>query len=412
MKKGIALGACAVLCAVSLMYCGGGSRQSARQQSTPVNNEMVGEAEGIAMIFDGDKALARDRAIDDAMNKLVKMKLGTTVEGRSLVQDFALVESIVEAKSTGMVRNWSVVKERAETDAYFVTIKGEVYPAAVNETIEATLKNYGRPKFMILVKESFDGQNKNPGETVTEHAMMDIMGNAGFEFVDSAMTAELLRKERARMGKALDGKIGEDVQELLLDDLGAEVIIVGTARTTDQTGALAGYSKNMKSKQANIMLKAIDVYTGRVLASKVHNAPGVHIDPDTASKNAIVNCLGSKHMLGKNDDEGKFVSGDFMNQITRQFLKSATGRMIMMTVSGLNFNDMTKFRDAIQGRVRGVSKVYPRGQIGTAAKIEVEFAGKTHDLAQELMAKADKFGFSIEIKEQKPNKLVVHARKN
>lgn len=412
MKKGIALVACAVLCAVSLMYCGGGSRQSARQQSTPVNSEMVGEAEGIAMIFDGDKALARDRAIDDAMNKLVKSKLGTTVEGRSLVQDFALVESIVEAKSTGMVKNWSVVKERAETDAYFVTIKGEVYPAAVNETIEATLKNYGRPKFMILVKESFDGLNKNPGETVTEHAMMDIMGNAGFEFVDSAMTAELLRKERARMGKALDGKIGEDVQELLLDDLGAEVIIVGTARTTDQTGALAGYSKNMKSKQANIMLKAIDVYTGRVLASKVHNAPGVHIDADTASKNAIVNCLSSKNMLGKNDDEGKFVSGDFMNQITRQFLKSATGRMIMMTVSGLNFNDMTKFRDAIQGRVRGVAKVYPRGQIGTAAKIEVEFAGKTHDLAQELMAKADKFGFSIEIKEQKPNKLVVHARKN
>lgn len=412
MKKRIALGACAVLCAISLMYCGGGSRQSARQQSTPVNSEMVGEAEGIAMIFDGDKALARDRAIDDAMNKLVKSKLGTTVEGRSLVQDFALVESIVEAKSTGMVKNWSVIKERAETDAYFVTIKGEVYPAAVNETIEATLKNYGRPKFMILVKESFDGLNKNPGETVTEHAMMDIMGNAGFEFVDSAMTAELLRKERTRMGKALDGKIGEDVQELLLDDLGAEVIIVGTARTTDQTGALAGYSKNMKSKQANIMLKAIDVYTGRVLASKVHNAPGVHIDADTASKNAIMNCLGSKNMLGKNDDEGKFVSGDFMNQITRQFLKSATGRMIMMTVSGLNFNDMTKFRDALQGRVRGVSKVYPRGQIGTASKIEVEFAGKTHDLAQELMAKADKFGFSIEVKEQKPNKLVIHARKN
>jgi hypothetical protein len=117
-------------------------------------------------------------------------------------------------------------------------------------------------------------------------------------------------------------------------------------------------------------------------------------------------------MLGKKDEDEKFVSGDFMNQITRQFLKSATGRMIMMTISGLNFNDMTKFRDAIQGRVRGVSKVYPRGQIGTAAKIEVEFAGKTHDLAQELMAKADKFGFTIEIKEQKPNKLVVHARKN
>ncbi|MCX7677626.1 MAG: flagellar assembly protein T N-terminal domain-containing protein [Spirochaetes bacterium] len=412
MKRLIAMFTCIVLVGVAFISCGGGGRQTTRQQPTPVNNEMVGEAEGMAMIFDGDKALARDRAIDDAMNKLVKMKLGTTVEGRSLVQDFALVESIIEASSTGMVRNWSVIKERAESDAYFVTIRGEVYPAAVNETIEATLRNYGRPKFMILIKESFDGVIKDPGETVSEHAMMDIMGNAGFEFVDSNMTAELIKKERARMGKAIEGKIGEDVQELLLDDLGAEVVIIGTAKTSDQTAVISGIAKNMKSKQANIMLKAIDVYTGRVLASKVHNAAGAHIDAETASKNAIVNCLSSRQMLGKNDDEGKFVSGDFMNQITRQFLKSATNRLIMMTVSGLNFNDMTKFRDALQGRVRGVSKVYPRGQVGAAAKIEVEFAGKTHDLAQELVAKADKFGFTIEIKEQKPNKLVIHARKN
>lgn len=400
-----------ILFAAMMMYCGGGGQRGTRQ-STPANSEMVGEADGIAMIFDGDKALARDRAIDDAMNKLVKSKLGTTVEGRSLVQDFALVESIVEAKSTGMVKNWTVVKERSEVDAYFVTIKGEVFPAAVNDTIEATIKNYGRPKFMVLIKETFDGAANNPGETVTEHTMMDIMGNSGFEFVDAAMTQQLIKKERRTMGQAINGTINEDVQELLLDDLGAEVIIIGTAKTTDQTAAISGYSRNMKSKQANIQLKAIDVYTGRILASKVHNAPAVHIDADTASKNAIMNCLGSKNMLGRKDEDDKFVSGDFMNQITRQFLKSATGRMIMLTVSGLNYNDMTKFREAIQGRVRGVSKVYPRGQVGTAAKIEVEFAGKTHDLAQELSAKADKFGFSIEIKEQKPNKISLTARKN
>lgn len=400
-----------ILFAAMMMYCGGGGQRGTRQ-STPANSEMVGEADGIAMIFDGDKALARDRAIDDAMNKLVKSKLGTTVEGRSLVQDFALVESIVEAKSTGMVKNWTVVKERSEVDAYFVTIKGEVFPAAVNDTIEATIKNYGRPKFMVLIKETFDGTANNPGETVTEHTMMDIMGNSGFEFVDAAMTQQLIKKERRTMGQAINGTINEDVQELLLDDLGAEVIIIGTAKTTDQTAAISGYSRNMKSKQANIQLKAIDVYTGRILASKVHNAPAVHIDADTASKNAIMNCLGSKNMLGRKDEDDKFVSGDFMNQITRQFLKSATGRMIMLTVSGLNYNDMTKFREAIQGRVRGVSKVYPRGQVGTAAKIEVEFAGKTHDLAQELSAKADKFGFSIEIKEQKPNKISLTARKN
>ncbi len=223
---------------------------------------------------------------------------------------------------------------------------------------------------------------------------MDIMGNAGFEFVDAAMTQELLRKEKRTMSKAISGTVSDDVQDLLLDDLGAEVIIVGTAKTSDQSGAMSAYSKNMKSKQAILSLKAIDVYTGRVLGSKVHNAPAVHIDADTASKNAIMNALASKKMLGRmNEETGKFESGDFMNQITRQFLKSATGRMIMVTVAGLNFADMTKFREQIQGRVRGVAKVYPRGQIGTASKIEVEFAGKTHDLAQELNAKGEHIRF-------------------
>jgi hypothetical protein len=59
--------------------------------------------------------------------------------------------------------------------------------------------------------------------------------------------------------------------------------------------------------------------------------------------------------------------------------------------------------------VRGVSKVYPRGQAGNVAKLELEFAGKTHDLADELNAKASKLGFNIEILEQKPNKISIRA---
>ncbi|RPI92999.1 MAG: hypothetical protein EHM32_08510 [Spirochaetales bacterium] len=60
----------------------------------------------------------------------------------------------------------------------------------------------------------------------------------------------------------------------------------------------------------------------------------------------------------------------------------------MLTITGLDFAELTKFRNEVQNRVRGVKKVYSRGQAGRAAKIEVEFAGKTDDLAQELNAKS------------------------
>ncbi|MBN2403088.1 MAG: hypothetical protein JXN64_11900 [Spirochaetes bacterium] len=390
-----------------LLSCGGGKSDGSQVKKSP-ENSMRGQETGYGTIYDNDRALARDRAIDDAMNKLVKKILGTTVSGRAIVEDFALIESIVEAQSTGMVRNWKILKEGAEQGTWVVTIEGEVYPQAVNDTIEATLRNYGRPKFMVLVRETFEGKANAPGSTVTELTMMDIMGRAGFEFVDAAVTQELMRKEKAKMTKAMTGAIGEDVQNILLADIGAEVIITGDVKTSDQSHAIAAYSKNMKSKSAIVNIKAVDVYTGRILASTSTNQPAVHIDNDTASKMAVQRCLQS--VLGKTDEStGQFVSGPFMNQITRKFLESATRRMIMMNIAGLNYNDLTKFRNQIEHRVRGINKVYTRGQAGKYSKIEVEFAGKTTDLADELKAKGPNLGFQIEIKETYPNRIMLTA---
>jgi len=390
--------------------CGGGSGKQVKSSSSSTGCEYCGEATGYATIFDNDKALARDRAIDDAMNKLVGSKLGTLISGTSIVEDFALVSSIVEAKTTGMVRNWKVLNENATEGAYVVTIYGEVYPQAVNDTIEATLKNYGRPKFMVLINEKFEGKQNMPGFTVTELTMMEIMGNAGFEFVDAAMTQQMIKKDRAKMTQAMAGQVKGAVGDLLMDDAGAEVLIIGETKTMDQTAALAGISSNMKSKSAIINLKAIDVYTGNILATTSANAPGIHIESETASKTAIQRCL--QKILGRvNEDTGKFESGPFMNSITKKFLKSATERMIMMNITGLDFTDFTKFKNEIQNRVRGIKKVYTRGQTGKTAKIEVEFAGKTHDLAEELNAKSQALGFQIEIKESYPNKIMLTAKR-
>lgn len=392
---------------VALTGCAG---QKAQQKPSKTQCEMCGEATGFAAIFDNDSALARDRAIDDAMNKLVKMKLGTTIEGRAVVEDFALVESIVEAKATGMVRNWRVIREGAQEGAYSVTIFGEVYPQAVNDTIEATLKNYGRPKFMILIRETFEGRQNEPGFTVTELSMMEIMQNAGFEFVDAATVQQLIKNDRAKMAQAIQGQIGAGVQDLLLDDIGAECIIIGDVKTSDQSAVLKQYSANMKSKQAILNLKAIDVYTGNILASTSVNMPGAHIDDSTASKIAVQRALA--RILGSTDEEtGTFKSGPFMNQITKKFLVASARRMITLTIVGLDYNSLTKFRDVLQNRIRGIQKVYVRGQAGKQSKIDVEFAGKTTDLADELMGKASSIGFAIDIKETYPNKILLVVQK-
>ncbi|MDR3236969.1 MAG: DUF6175 family protein [Spirochaetia bacterium] len=394
---------------VSFFSCGDKQVKDTKDTSGQASSN-TGQATGYATIFDNDTALARDRAIDDAKLKLVRQILGETIQGKELMKDFELVESIIEAKSVGLVKRDKIIKQWQEGSEYFVTIEGTVEPTAVEDAIADILKTYGRPKFMVLIGETFEGKSNTPGFTETELIIQEIMGNSGFDFVDAAMTQKLMQNNRTSMTNAMNGKVGDQEQQLLLNDLGAEVLIIGTAETNDQSGAMQQYSANMKSKQAIIRLKAIDVYTGAIIATTSKNAPGAHIDSATASKKAIEGAL--KLILGSTDsDTRKFKMGPFLDAITGKFIKAAGARQITLLISGLDYNGLTDFRNNVSNRIRGVSSVTAKGQAGTASRVEIIFAGKTNDFADELIAKASNIGLEIKVTESYPNKLVITAKK-
>jgi len=413
MKKGFILALSFILLTV-FASCGGGKSvkdDSTSGSSKKSSQQNRGQETGYATIFDNDTALARDRATDDAKSKLVKKVLGENISGTSLMENYELVANIVEAKSYGLVKNVEIIKKWQEGTEYFVTIEGTVEPSVVEDAIEDALNRYGRPKFMVLVKETFNGKDNIPGFTETEMLVQEIMGNSGFQFVDAAMTQELMKREKAKMQKAVSGSVSEDVQDLLLDDAGAEVIIVGTAETKAQGAATLQRmgATEMKSRSAIIRIKAIDVYTGDILASTSKQAPGLHIEDETASKKAIEAAL--KQILGKTDDDGKFAAGPFMETIVKKFVKAANAREIKVLIAGLEANDLRTFRDQVSNRIRGVSQVMEKGRVGKAARLEVLFAGKTPDFEQELTAKANAMGFDIDVKSSRPNKLEIVAKK-
>jgi len=390
--------------------CGGGKNKkddSSGKQSGQQSFSNRGQETGYATIFDNDTALARDRASDDAKSKLVVKILGETISGTSVMKDFELVSNIVEARSYGLVKNPKIIKQGQEGNSYFVTIEGTVESAVVQDAIEDALNRYGRPKFMVLIEETFNGTRNAPGFTETEMLIQEVMGNSGFQFVDAAMTQQLMRSERAKMQKAAAGAVSEDVQDLLLGDAGAEVIIIGTAETKAQTASALG--PNMKSRSAIIRLKAVDVYSGNILASVSKDAPGLHIEENTASKRAIEAAL--KQILGKPDDDGKFKPGVFMNTIISKFVKAANAREIKVLVAGLDAAELRTFKDQVSNRIRGVKQVIEKGRDGKAARLEVIFAGKTHEFEEELSAKSKNMGFKINVTSSRPNKLIMSATK-
>lgn len=395
-----------------LIACTGGSSSNVKKENGgSASDPNVAIATGYATIYDNDKALARDRATDDAKNKLVRKVLGETVRGQSLMKDYELVYIIVEARSYGLVRNVEVLSQGARDGEYFVKIRGRVEEAEVERAIRDALERYGRPKFMVLIKENFEGKRSMPGFTETEMIIQEVMGGSGFEFVDPGVTRRLMQRNREAMNSAMAGNVKDDVQRLLLNQVGAEVLIVGTSSTADQSEILKQFGNvNMKSKQANVSLKAVDLYTGNILASMSRNAPGMHIDPATASRTAIRNTM--KKMLGSVDSStGKFEVGPFTQSIVRSFVRAATERQIQLVISGLDYNDLKEFRETISYRVRGVQKVIPRGQAGKAALVDVYFAGKTHDFIDELQAKSTNLGFRITIQENYPNRVVMTAER-
>ena len=299
---------------------------------------------------------------------------------------------------------------------YVVTIEGTVEPGVIEDAIQEALNRYGKPKFMMLIDETIEyeknqKEKKSPGMTLTEIAIMNIMGNSGFEFVDAEMTQELMKKEKTKMQKAVSGKVSEDVQDLLLDDVGAEVIIFGTVKVNDQTKVISDMAKNMKSKSAVINLKAVDVYTGSIIATASDSAPAIHIEHETAAMNAIKACLGKKTLLGKNDDSGKFQIGNFTKTIVDKFVKAANSREIKIRVTGLDAAGLKDFREQISNRIRGVSKVEERSRDGQAANLDIYFAGTTTDFTDELSAKAEKMGYDIDVTSKRPNKLIMTAKK-
>ena len=408
MKKGLILSLSFILLTMAFS-CGGGKNTKDSSSGKSVSNR--GQETGYATIFDNDTALARDRASDDAKSKLVIKILGETISGTSVARDYELVSSIIEAKSLGLVKNPKIVKQWQEGSEYFVTIEGTVESGVVEDAIADALNRYGRPKFMVLIQETLNGKKNAPGFTETEMLIQEIMGNTGFQFVDAAMTQELMKSEKSKMQKAVSGTVSEDVQDLLLSDAGAEVIIVGTAETKAQ-GATALKnlgSADMKSRSAIIRLKAIDVYSGSILASTSKDAAGLHIEDETASKRAIETAL--KQILGKKDDNGKFQVAEFMDTIVKKFVKAANGREIKILVTGLDASELRTFKDQISNRVRGVKQIIERGRDGQAAKLEIIFAGKTHELEEELSAKAKNMGFEINVTSTRPNRLIMTAKK-
>jgi len=239
------------------------------------------------------------------------------------------------------------------------------------------LGQVGKPRIMILVAEQQIGQQfynywwgthrgTQTELNVAENTIMDRFREKGFDIVDPQAQAgnikvppafqvvELSDRNAVTLGKQVD----------------AEIVIVGKALAR-AVGSIAGTA--MKSLQANISMRAIQVDNARVLSSGIENAAAVHIDEVTGGSEAIKKA--SVKMADK-----------MMDDILKNFQKRVGATtLVQLTVFGLSgADDVRKFKTSVLGQVRGVEGIHERSFSENTLKMDVDIRGSSQSLSQEI----------------------------
>jgi len=330
-----------------------------------------------------DPLIGKDSAIKDGLRKAVEQAVGTMISSETRVQNFQLLSDEIYTKTEGYVQSYKILGENQGKNVYEVTIQAVVATGPIKDKLDALgllLQQVGKPRIIILVAEQNIGKQyfhywwgAHRGEqtdlTVSENTIMDRFREKGFDFVDHSAQGKEIKVAPAFQVAELNDRAAITLGK----QADAEVVIVGKALARI-AGTIAGTA--MKSAQANISLRAIQIDNGRVLSSGTDNAAAVHIDDVTAGAEAL------KRVSAK-------ISEKMMDDIIKNFQKRVGATtLVQLTVSGLGSHaDVGKFKRMIQGQVRGVEGIHERSFAGNVAKMEVDVKGNAQSFAEEISRK-------------------------
>jgi len=339
--------------------------------------------EGVGAVFGTDRAIARDHAIQDALRKAVEQAVGTLVSSETMVQNFQTLNDKIYTQTQGYIQNYRVLSETPGSNVHQVTIQATVAIGDLEKDLQALgflLGQVGKPRIMILVAEQQIGQQyynywwgahrgTQTDLNVAENTIMDRFREKGFDIVDPQAQAGNIKVPPAFQVVDLSNQnaitLGKQVD--------AEIVIIGKALARS-VGSIAGTS--MKSVQANISMRAIQIDNARILSSGNENSAAVHIDEVTGGVEAI------KKASVKMSDK-------VMDDILKNFQKRVGATtMVQLVVFGLaGADDIRKFKTSVLSQVRGVEGIHERSFSENMVKMDVDVRGSAQSISQEMSRK-------------------------
>jgi len=228
-----------------------------------------------------------DAAQRAAQRAAIEKGIGQVVTSQTEIENFQTKRDLVLTRTEGAVKSSEIINKTQGPDGVWeVTVKAVVSKAEIRQDLLALaiLRNaVGNPRVAILVTETVLGTPRVDG--TTEAAIIHSFKDREFEVVEPSEALRVKRAKQIAMATGGDLKSATDLGA----EMGAEVVVVGTATATEADMSDNPYfqKSGMKSASGSIALKAIDVNTREILASQAGDAPMVHPNAAVAGTKAL-----------------------------------------------------------------------------------------------------------------------------
>ena len=311
---------------------------------------------------------SKDAAIEQAKRDAVEVGLGAFISSETVVTATTFSDNIY-SKAQGFVKTFKVVSEKQGPDGLWeVTIAAEVTEmldqVMQDEAALQTLLNaVNRPRIIFMIRE--ENLIDNTPTDFAETKLLSMFYEKGFDVVDRQLVQAL--KGEPDYDQALAGNVSAAAK--IASMLGAEVIVIGTAKISS-----GGEFYGMTSGQADINGKIVRADTGEILAV-VPNAHGKkpHISPSTAGVNAT------------NEAAGKLGTTIIRQLIEKWSTQQSNFIKVYIVLKNADFMSYMTFESFLKAQtVSGIRNAYAKSLNDGVAEYEVEFEGKSQDLAMGL----------------------------
>ncbi len=366
--------------------------------------ELTGvQAEGVASLANVEKALARDKALENALRLAVEQAVGTLVESETVVENYQVLSDRIYTNSSGYVSSYEILSERSEDNLYFVKVLANVKTAGLSNDLAGIgllMTRVEKPRIAVMISETNANNQTNYGGTTVqtspistayqgymssytnnisqaESIIVSAFRDKGFHVVDAGVIRQKIKAKSAYSAFQGDNSKASELANIF----GADILIIGEA--------LLSFTKipgtDMVTAHATMNARAVRAGNGEIIASSQGQGKSPHLDPTTGSQKAL-------------QKASNLVSHNLIGKILKKWQDETSGsRMIAVTVLGVSSDSLSDFKKQLKEKVRGVTYIYEREFSGSSARLDLEFRGTGNAFA-DAVKPVIFTGFKVQVK--------------